>query len=674
MIHAAGTLLVSPDGLVLLLQRSAIGDLEGTWCVPGGKVEVDEDTCGAAIRETREETGYRPPRTRCEKWTQRIACDNGTDIVDFTTFIVRDVKPFAPELCAEHVAYAWCSPAQPPANLHPGCLIALQKLLGDWNELSVAKAIRDGQLTSPQSYENITFFDVRVTGTGEAYRSMKKDEKGNVLYEEEYVWRDPSLYLNPEFLERCNAVPVILEHPETSILTMEEYRTRNIGALTLPYIKGEEVWAIARVQDNAAAKIMSEQQLSTSPAVSWNNPNSNIAGKLEDGSNFLIESTPSLLDHLAICWQGVWDKGGDSQGVNIVRGDSMSDEFKKVLDELLKQSTALSGTVAGIGGGLDKMASRLDSVEKRFDEVKKESAQVRIDSFRFSKRAKDESDKSYQERHDTEERMLRTDMMLVATDSADIISDRARKARRDAEEMEATDSKADAFPPKKDAAKDEFPPKKDSKKDADEDDKDKKADATKADEFPPKKADAAKADADEDDKDKKADADDKEKKMDSRGDAIGKLQKEIDALRAGMTPLSDGDLVQVSQLSKRCDSIYTALGEQMPRILPGENLAAYRHKLAADLKKHTKYKDVELSAIAVDSAGFDLMVDDIFEKAATFAKSPARIKPGELIRTTVRGDSGHVINSYDGSSGNWMRQFAGPVQNHVTNFLTQERK
>lgn len=352
----------------------------------------------------------------------------------------------------------------------------------------------------------------------------------------------------------------------------------------------------------------------------------------------------------------------------------MSDEFKKVLDELLKQSTALSGTVAGIGGGLDKMASRLDSVEKRFDEVKKESAQVRIDSFRFSKRAKDESDKSYQERHDTEERMLRTDMMLVATDSADIISDRARKARRDAEEMEATDSKADAFPPKKDAAKDEFPPKKDSKKDADEDDKDKKADAIKADEFPPKKADAAKADADEDDKDKKADADDKEKKMDSRGDAIGKLQKEIDALRAGMTPLSDGDLVQVSQLSKRCDSIYTALGEQMPRILPGENLAAYRHKLAADLKKHTKYKDVELSAIAVDSAGFDLMVDDIFEKAATFAKSPARIKPGELIRTTVRGDSGHVINSYDGSSGNWMRQFAGPVQNHVTNFLTQERK
>src|SRR5262249_42752951 len=162
-------------------------------------------------------------------------------------------------------------------------------------------------------------FDVRVTGTGEAYRSMKKDEEGNVLYDEEYVWRDPSLYLNEEFLERCNGVPVILEHPETSTLTTEEYRTRTIGALKLPYIIGDDFWAIAGVQDDAAARIMSEQQLSTSPAVSWSDPDTNVAGKLKDGSNFLIEGKPTLLDHLAICWQGVWDKEGGPTGINVVR-------------------------------------------------------------------------------------------------------------------------------------------------------------------------------------------------------------------------------------------------------------------------------------------------------------------------------------------------------------------
>jgi hypothetical protein len=130
-----------------------------------------------------------------------------------------------------------------------------------------------------------------------------------------------------------------------------------------------------------------------------------------------------------------------------------------------------------------------------------------------------------------------------------------------------------------------------------------------------------------------------------------------------MKPLSDEDMLQVGKLSKRCDSIYVALGQQMPRLMPGENLISYRHKLAADLKKHTKYKDVELSTIAADSVGFDLMVDDIFDKAAEFAKSPARLKPGELVQRT-----------YDGSSAAWMQQFAGPVQNHATKFLTQERK
>jgi 8-oxo-dGTP pyrophosphatase MutT (NUDIX family) len=673
-IRAAGVLLVSTEGRVLVLQRSDVSDMAGQWCIPGGKLEFGEDTCEAAIRETLEECGFKVPKSRCEKWTQQIACHNGVDTVDFTTYILRDVKEFSPKLCSEHVAFSWCDPASPPLGLHPGCHVSLCKLTPEWNELSVARAIRDGQLVSPQAYENITFFDVRVTGTGEAYRSVKKDEKGNILYDEEYVWRDPSLYLNPEFLERVNALPVILEHPETSTLTTEEYRTRNIGALTLPYIKAEEVWAIARVQDAAAAKIMSENQLSTSPAVSWNDSGGNVAGKLKDGTNFLIETKPTLLDHLAICWQGVWDKGGESQGVNIVRGDSMSDDIKATLEALLKNSTSLSTTVEGMTKGFESLNTRLDSVEKRYVDDKKLRAQTRVDSFKFSPRAKDEAEKAYQLRHDEEEKTLRVALDEAGT-PAELISDKARKSRRDAEEaMDA--AKADEFPPKKDSKKDEFPPKKAdaAKADADEDEK-KKADAAKAD----ADDDEKKADADEDEE-KKADAfspkkdSKKDAKKDSRNDSFESMQKELAMLREGMKPLSDADMLQVGKLSKRCDSIYVALGETMPRLMPGENLTAYRHKLAADLKKHTKYKDVELSAIAADSTGFDLMVDDIFDKASEFAKSPARLKPGELVQRTTRSDSGHTMHTYDGSSAAWMQQFAGPVQNHATKFLTQERK
>src|SRR5580765_2025192 len=142
MMRAAGVLICSTEGKVLLLQRSEVGDLPGLWCIPGGKLDDGEDCLSCAIRETQEETGFKPAKTRCEKWTQRVANDNGTDIVDFTTFIYRDSKEFAPTLCDEHCAFAWVDPAHPPPGLHPGCLISLQKLSPHWNELSVAKAVR----------------------------------------------------------------------------------------------------------------------------------------------------------------------------------------------------------------------------------------------------------------------------------------------------------------------------------------------------------------------------------------------------------------------------------------------------------------------------------------------------------------------------------------------------
>ncbi|MHB8915877.1 MAG: hypothetical protein ACYC4K_08710, partial [Thiobacillus sp.] len=64
------------------------------------------------------------------------------------------------------------------------------------NELTIAKQIQSGELSSPQQYENIWLFDVRVTGTGTSYRTAL----------EEYVYRPPENFLTDEFLERCNGL------------------------------------------------------------------------------------------------------------------------------------------------------------------------------------------------------------------------------------------------------------------------------------------------------------------------------------------------------------------------------------------------------------------------------------------------------------------------------------
>ncbi|WP_257835245.1 DUF2213 domain-containing protein [Burkholderia glumae] len=209
-------------------------------------------------------------------------------------------------------------------------------------ELDVAKSIRDGSLPSPQQYENVWLFDLRITGTGTSYR-MALDE---------YVYRPPENFLTDEFLERCNGLPVIFEHPEKSILSTKEYRDRAIGTIVLPYIKGDEVWGIAKVFDADAAALMCSTHASTSPAVIFRDAGSAESVEI-DGKSVLIEGKPSYLDHLAVCQEGVWDKGGEPSGVNTgdPEMDGMEEQAPAWADALMKR--------------MDSVCSRMDAIENK---------------------------------------------------------------------------------------------------------------------------------------------------------------------------------------------------------------------------------------------------------------------------------------------------------------------
>jgi hypothetical protein len=227
---------------------------------------------------------------------------------DFTTFIVRLQEQFTPALCDEHDGFAWAPVGGPPQPLHPGVQIALDRL--GWDELDVAEAMAAGRLASPQKYENLWLFNIRITGTGIAYRHGRK----------EFCWRDPSIYMNDRFLKRIGGLTTIWEHPGKGLLNGKEFTERAIGSVMLPYLRPEleEVWAVVRIYDEAAAKDMEENVLSTSPAVNFADPTENDRIKLEDGKVMLIEGKPSVIDHIAICPAGVWDKGGEPSGVESV--------------------------------------------------------------------------------------------------------------------------------------------------------------------------------------------------------------------------------------------------------------------------------------------------------------------------------------------------------------------
>ena len=437
-INASGILFVTPDKRALFLKRSESGDYSGFYDLPGGKREANETSVDAAIRECSEEIGFYPSGELLEL-SRRISTSEGNGdrpslIVDYTTYIQEVDDEFVPpRLDEEHTGFKWAPLEMPPEPLHPGLVVTLKKLHAD--ELGIAKLMAAGDLVSPQRYANLTMFNIRITGTGLSYRSGIK----------EHVWRDKSIYLNQEFLERCNGLPVIFEHPGTKTLDTKEYLDRNIGSVFIPYIKDDEVWAIVKVWDEHAAKIMAENQLSTSPCVVLTGEDQKI--KLRNGNKLLIEGKPRLLDHIAVCFVGVWDKGLSPSGVSTAEKELvMADDDKAAaLEAARKTDEAKAKADAEEKEKADK--ARFDSYFASFADSIKDSVKQTV-SDAWDAKEKEKADKAKADADEKEKADARAKMDAAEREKADAEAkakaDAEAKAKADAEEKEKADAKAKA--------------------------------------------------------------------------------------------------------------------------------------------------------------------------------------------------------------------------------------
>lgn len=242
------------------------------------------------------------------------------------------------------------------------------------DELETARAMRDGLLASPQRVGNLALFAMRVTGTGLAYRAAL----------DEYAWRDPSLYMNADFLERCAGLPVVVDHPAKGALNSAEYGARVVGAVFLPYLDTgkQEVWAVTRIHDAQAAAAIERGEFSTSPCVCFSSAEGvGERQQVGDGKTILLEGKPWLVDHLAIVTSdagGVWDRDGP-KGIQV---DVRADERKRIMSEASskEEEEARKRDEHGQRDGelyskldatLGKMATAFDSVCKRLDALEK---------------------------------------------------------------------------------------------------------------------------------------------------------------------------------------------------------------------------------------------------------------------------------------------------------------
>lgn len=287
-------------------------------------------------------------------------------------------------------------------------------------ELEVAERIRDGTVPSPVKFSNMWLVNLRITGTGLAYRAGLK----------EHVWRDPKLYLNEEFLRRCNGLPVIANHPDDAVLTEEDFKSRIVGSVMLPYIRGDEVWAVCRVYLQSIVEEITEGDVSTSPSVVFNSTSGNVEVQ-EGDTNFLIEGVPFLVDHIALVTKahgslGVWDKDRIPAGVEVTNTGEIEME-KEELQALLQG--VVSDALKGINQKIDGVVTRMDSLEQR--------DKARADAEEQAKKETEEkakADEAAEEQRKADEAAAKKAEEKAKADEA---------AAKDAEEKAKADSEAE---------------------------------------------------------------------------------------------------------------------------------------------------------------------------------------------------------------------------------------
>ncbi|WP_447782112.1 NUDIX domain-containing protein [Enterobacter asburiae] len=364
---------------VFLIQRSD----DGTWCPPGGTVEPGELAIDAARREVLEEVGYQydGPLTPHSVYG------------DYLTFRAEVPERFEAKLNDESLAAGWFHIDDLPKPLHqPFAEMLAQQAL---NETEVAALIADGTLSSPQFFINMWMFAIRVTGTGVTWRSA----------DQQMAFRNPDDYLTPEFLQRVAGVPLIWLHPEKNKLDSDEFAKRVIGTLTNSWVADNgEVWAIARVYDAEAAEIMATRQLSTSPTVTYSEMQDSII-KI-DGQPLLVEGSPVLLDHVAICEQGVWDKLLAPTGV---KSDSIPNEAEKMDEEKIVAliNKAIDARMAKADSEAADLKAKADAEEaakkEKADAEAKEAEEAKANADAEEKAAKEKADAEAKEKADAEE-------------------------------------------------------------------------------------------------------------------------------------------------------------------------------------------------------------------------------------------------------------------------------
>lgn len=544
-------------------------------------------------------------------------------------------------------------------------------------ERETAIAIARGKAPSPTRFQNSWLYAMRITGTGVSYRVGLK----------EFVWRNPESFLTDEFVQRCNGLPVILVHPDSSLLDGNEYANRSIGTILYPYRAlngreddtGDEVWGIARLFDDELVSRLREGNISTSPGVQFLKGDALARAKI-NGENLLIEGEPSLIDHIAIVSEGVWDKGGPPSGI---RNDSVSDEKSEGEREYGEVKFADPendkypiDTEEHIRAAWNYIHQGRDA--DKYDHEKLASIKSKIVSAWKQKISKDGPPEAHEDTKmaDGEGKIIecvdalskRFDDLMTAFDAMGKRLDSVEKKKKDGEtepetKRELETEREDGKKKREDANSEseiepEEEPEEEKREDAREDARVK--DARRKDAKPKEKVEhepEEKREPQEKGKRKDAPVHIQSKEPDLGLETkIAEMQRRLDALSA--EPDFD-DATKLVDAQRRADKALQSLGERIEQPLFGESSLGFRRRILAKLQKYSpKLKGISLHGLA--GPAFEAIEDAIYADAQVASRSDPGRTIGRLIPIVTRDGAGREITRYEGDSRAWRRQFSAP--------------
>lgn len=159
-------------------------------------------------------------------------------------------------------------------------------------DTDIAIAMEHGKIEGVVDKGDYYLVNLRITGTGVKTRIID----GQAVE----IDRPAEYFLSAHFLQECRGLPVTVEHPEERV-NKQTFSECVIGTVFHPYIKGEEVWGVAKIYNTPVIK----EIIATEPSTSPNVLSANLFFKHGEPR---IEDYESI-NHVAIVREGFWDNG-----------------------------------------------------------------------------------------------------------------------------------------------------------------------------------------------------------------------------------------------------------------------------------------------------------------------------------------------------------------------------